>query len=115
MNITAYRFGAVTIGGRVYTSDVVIVPERVIDTWWRKRSHRVSVADLVDVMAGRPDVVVVGTGYFGRMSVSDDARRYLHEQGVVVVEQRTSSAIDAFNDLQDMKRGRIVAALHLTC
>jgi hypothetical protein len=115
VDITGYRFGALNIGQQVYKSDVIITPDRILDAWWRRRRHRVSVADLADVMAARPDVVVVGTGYFGRMSLSEDVRRYLLDEGVVVLERRTAQAVEDFNNLQHTKRGRIVAALHLTC
>jgi hypothetical protein len=81
MNISGYRFGTIDIGGKTYTSDVIITPERVIDGWWRQQGHALAVADLDDVMAARPDVRVIGTGYFGRMSVSQETRRYLKEQG----------------------------------
>ena len=42
MNISAYRFGKIHIDGRAYSSDVIITPERVVDTWWRKQGHSVS-------------------------------------------------------------------------
>lgn len=32
MNIAAYRFGRIEIDGRTYTSDVIITPERVVDS-----------------------------------------------------------------------------------
>jgi hypothetical protein len=114
MNISGYRFGRIDIDGRTYTSDVIITPERVIDAWWRQQGHALSVADLKDVMAARPDVLVVGTGYFGQMSVSSETRRYLEEQGIQVRDTRTSEAVDDFHELQK-ERGRVVAALHLTC
>lgn len=40
MNIAGYRFGRIDIDGRTYTSDVIITPERVIDSWWRQRGMR---------------------------------------------------------------------------
>jgi hypothetical protein len=114
MNISGYRFGTIEIDGRTYTSDVIITPERVIDAWWRQQGHALSVVDLEDVMAARPDVLVVGTGYFGRMSVSPETRRYLEGQGIQVRDTRTSEAVHDLNELQK-ERGRVVAALHLTC
>jgi hypothetical protein len=33
MIIEAYRFGRIDIDGHAYTSDVIITPERVVDTW----------------------------------------------------------------------------------
>lgn len=114
MNITAYRFGQVDIDGRPHRSDVIITPERVLDPWWRKAGHSVAVADLADVIAAKPAILVVGTGYFGRMAVSEAARRYLEAQGIRVRPARTRRAVKNFNRLQE-QHARVVAALHLTC
>jgi len=114
MVIGAYRFGRIDVDGHVYTADVIITPERVVDTWWRKAGHNLVVADLADVVAAKPDIVVVGTGYFGRMAVSEEARRYLEAQGIRVRAARTRLAVQDFNQLQDQQT-RVVAALHLTC
>ena len=51
MNISGYRFGRIDIGGKTYTSDVIVTPERVIDGWWRQQGHALAVADLDDVVA----------------------------------------------------------------
>jgi hypothetical protein len=114
MNIAAYRFGRIEIDDQTYTSDVIITPERVLDSWWRKEGHRLAIADLADVVAARPDVLVIGTGYFGRMSISDETRQYLEAHGIQVHEARTRQAVQEFNRLQK-ERNRVVGALHLTC
>jgi hypothetical protein len=114
MNIAGYRFGRIDIDGRTYTSDVIITPERVIDGWWRQQGHALAIADLDSVVAARPDALVIGTGYFGRMSVPQETRRYLETQGILVREARTGQAVHDFNELQK-ERARVVAALHLTC
>ena len=71
-------------------------------------------ADLSEVMAAKPDVVVIGTGYYGRMEVPEETRRYLEAGGVQVREARTGEAVKEFNRLQK-EYARVVAALHLTC
>jgi hypothetical protein len=114
MIIGAYRFGRVDVDGHAYTSDVIITPQRVLDSWWRQEGHNLAVADLADVVAAKPDIVVLGTGYFGRMAVSEKARRYLEAQGIRVREARTHQAVQDFNHLQE-QHVRVVAALHLTC
>lgn len=114
MTIAAYRFGKIDINGRTYTSDVIITPERVLDSWWRHEGHRLAVPDLSDVVAAKPDVVVIGTGYFGRMSVSGEARQYLQSQGIQLLEARTREAVQELNRLQHTHQ-RVVGALHLTC
>jgi hypothetical protein len=100
MNIAACHFGRIDIDGRTYTSDVIITPERVLDSWWRQEGHRLAVVDLPDIVAARPDVLVIGTGYLGRMSVSDKARQYLRAHGIEVREARTREAVQEFNRLQ---------------
>lgn len=114
MNIAGYRFGRIDIDGRTYTSDVIITPERVIDTWWRQQGDSLAIADLGDVVAAKPDLLVIGTGYFGRMSISHETRRYLEAHGIQVRDARTREAVQDFDRLQK-EPGRVVAALHLTC
>jgi hypothetical protein len=114
MIIGAYQFGRIDVDGHAYTSDVIITPERVVDTWWRQEGHKLAVADLADIVAAKPDIVVVGTGYLGRMAVSEEARRCLEAQGIRVRAARTGQAVQDFKQLQDQQT-RVVAALHLTC
>jgi hypothetical protein len=114
MIIASYQFGRIDVDGHAYTSDVIITPERVVDTWWREEGHKLAIADLTDVVAAKPDIVVVGTGYLGRMAVSEEARRFLEAQGIRVRAARTRQAVKDFNELQD-RQTRVVAALHLTC
>ena len=114
MEITRYRFGEIEIDGRTYTADVIITPERVVDTWWRKQGHNLAVADLAEIIAAKPEILVVGTGYYGRMTIPDETRRYLQAQSVRLREAHTRQAVEEFNRLQ-RESARIVAALHLTC
>ena len=114
MQITGYRFGKIEIDGQTYNSDVIVTPERVVSSWWRREGHSLAVTDLGEAMAARPAVLVIGTGYYGRMEVPDETRHYLREQGVRLHEARTGDAVKQFNRLQK-EYARVVAALHLTC
>ena len=114
MEISNYRFGSISIDGRRYSVDVIVTPERVVDTWRRKESHTLAVADLKEIMAAKPDILVVGTGYFGRMAVPEETRHYLQAQRVQLRDVRTGEAVEEFNRLQ-RESARVVAALHLTC
>ncbi len=112
--IASYRFGEIEIDGQTYRADVIITPEGVVDTWWRKEGHTLAVPDLAEIMAAKPEILVVGTGYYGRMAISEETRRYLQAQRVRLREAYTTEAVDEFNRLQQ-ESARIVAALHLTC
>ena len=65
-------------------------------------------------MGTGPDILIVGTGYYGRMAIADETRRYLQAQRVALREAHTGEAVKQFNRLQ-REPARIVAALHLTC
>ena len=49
--IESYKFGAIVINGKKYTSDIIVFPEHVIDGWWRKEGHRLHVEDIEDNLA----------------------------------------------------------------
>lgn len=114
MKVQAYDFGKINVDGKIYTSDVIIVPEEVRGGWWRKEGHRLQIEDLTDIIEAKPDVVVVGTGYYGRMSIPSETNSYIESKGIALRAAETSKAVEEFNNLQK-EIGRVVAALHLTC
>jgi hypothetical protein len=114
MKITYYEFGHVGIDGRDYDADVIVTADGVRANWWRKQGHRLAIEDLELALAANPEVVVIGSGYFGRMQVPEAVRAYLVGRGIQVEVEKTSRAVERFNALQQ-ESARIVAALHLTC
>lgn len=114
MHIDENRFGHIDIEGHGYNADVIIFPGHVQERWWRQQGHRLARDDLEPVLAEKPEVLVVGTGYYGRMQVPDETLDVLRSAGIDVRVEKTSSAVEEFNRLQ-RECARIVAALHLTC
>lgn len=113
MTIEKYSWGKITVDGKTFTSDVIVYPERVDSSWWRKEGHSLQVADLGGVIDAAPEVVVIGTGALGVMKVPKETVSHLEAKGIKVRVERTSKAIELFNELQKEKKA--VAALHLTC
>lgn len=114
MEINNYRFGKIVVENTDYTSDVIIAPDQVIDNWWRKEGHKLHIEDLNDILDVNPDILVIGTGCFGRMVIPADTRKYLETKGIEVRDSKTTDAVKEFNELQK-HCARVVAALHLTC
>jgi hypothetical protein len=114
MQITHYTFGKITIDGKTYRSDVIITSNNVKDNWWRKEGHNLAIADLDNILDANPEVVIIGSGYYGRMQVPEVTREFLKEKGIQVEVVPTSDAVEKFNQLQQ-ECARIVAVLHLTC
>ena len=76
MHIDSYSFGSIQIDGKDYASDVVLLGAVVKSNWWREAGgHVYAVEDFEDVLAAAPDVVVLGTGYFGRVKVLKPGRK----------------------------------------
>lgn len=112
-SIHSYRFGRIVIDSQPYSQDVIILPDRVIPNWWRREGHSLHAADLEDVLAAEPDLLVVGQGAYGRMGVSDEVRQTLEQACIELVAQPTKQACETYNQLRDRKA--VAAALHLTC
>ena len=111
--IDSYRFGLIVVNGKHYTSDVIIFPDRVDDSWWRKTSHQVRLDELSEVIAEKPEVLIVGTGASGLMRVLPEVEQSLEAQGIKLIVEPTSEACNIYNQLCHSQR--VVAALHLTC
>ncbi|MEW6584928.1 MAG: MTH938/NDUFAF3 family protein [Nitrospirota bacterium] len=113
MKIEHYSFGRIVVGGKAYTGDMIIYPDKVDSAWWRKEGHRLQIDDLADVIKARPEVLVIGAGYSGVMAVPEETISHLESLGIVVHVERTTRAVELFNELQKTKKA--IAALHLTC
>jgi hypothetical protein len=86
----------------------------VIPDWWRREGHSVEEADVDDVIAAKPGILVVGMGDPGRMQVRGSLRSALADAGISLVEEPTASALHTFNRLS--AEGEDVAGIfHLTC
>jgi hypothetical protein len=112
--IDSYSFGQIVIDGRTYRRDLLIFPDRVEADWWRAEGHELAVADLAGVLADPPQVLVVGTGQYGRLVVLPETEQALAARQVQLIAQPTDTACQTFNQMASTGR-RVVAALHLTC
>jgi hypothetical protein len=111
--IQALRFGRIVIDDVVYNRDVIIFPDRVRSNWRRRDGHNLALEDLVEVLEGNPETIILGRGVFGRMKVSEDIRALITERGIELVVLRTEGASKAYNEMRE--RRRVIAALHLSC
>jgi len=111
--IDSYEFGRIVINGKRYDSDLIVFSDKVRSGWWRKEGHRLHVEDLKEVLEVKPEVLVVGTGYSGLMTVPPETRKYIESKGIELMVQKTTEACETFNRLG--KSREVVAALHLTC
>jgi hypothetical protein len=112
--IEAYTFGRMIIGGKTYQQDIIIHKGKVFTNWWRKTGHRVTLADLQDILTPKPDTLILGKGMPGFMKATPELRKYLEQENIQLIEKPTAAAVKIYNKLY--KEGKNVSAgFHLTC
>ena len=111
--IDSFRFGLITIGGKRYSSDVMIFPDRVRGDWRRGKGHRLCLDDITEIFGENPDVIVVGTGVVGLMKVLPEVQEAVDNLGIRIIVETTDQACRAYNRL--FGSVKVVAALHITC
>lgn len=112
--IEEYRFGRMVVGGRAYTSDLIITPSGILSPWWRREGHLLELRDLGELKDSDVEHVVVGTGYSGMMEILGEVIDYFKARGVRVYVADTRKAVELYNAL--VKEGRrVLGAFHLTC
>jgi hypothetical protein len=85
--IDEYQFGRIVVDGRERTKDLIILPERIVDNWWR-------------------------AGAYGRLNPDPGLLRDLKERGLNVEVLETGAAVDRY---RESNPAATAAALHLTC
>jgi len=113
MNIDSYSFGKMVIESKTFQSDLIIYPEKIDPSWWRKEGHLVQIEDLTAILAAAPEILIIGTGYMGLMKVPGELRKELLGRNIELYIEKSARAVEIFNSIH-MKR-KTVAALHLTC
>ncbi|MFX0186095.1 MAG: Mth938-like domain-containing protein [Candidatus Hodarchaeota archaeon] len=109
--INFYEFGRIAIEDKTYTSDVILLGKNVKAKWWRERGHNLVKEDLKEILAYEPELLIVGTGAYGMMTVPANLSKELNFE---VVSYPTKEAVKKYN--QEIKSDKKIAgAFHLTC
>jgi hypothetical protein len=101
------------IQGKTYTSDLILFPDKIKDSWWRETGHKLSLKDVEAVFEEAPEVFVIGTGYYGLMKVEEDVKKRAKTKGITLVVEKTEKSVQSYNAMASKKK--TVGAFHLTC
>lgn len=89
MHIDNYSLGRIVINNKTYSLDVIVYPDRVDSSWWRKEGHYLNKEDLSKVVMAKPDIVIIGTGQSGVMEVPKSTVVFLESHGIKVYIEKT--------------------------
>lgn len=111
-------FGSITIDGRIFRHDVIIRRDGTVHKRKKKlskkyygTSHRISREEAEYILEPGVKTVLIGTGQYDQVTLSDEARTFFEGQGVTLMAAATPEAIGLWNELQ----GPAIALFHVTC
>lgn len=110
--IDSYTFGTFVVDGKRHDSDIYLLDDKV--GFWGRTDHVLTMDNIKRFVSAKVSVLIIGTGASGVFRVPDEIKRYLQDNGIEVIIQRTQDACNTYNEL--IKKGENVAAiLHNTC
>ena len=114
MKIESPSFGTLVIDGKTYDRDVIVLHGAVRPNWWRKQGHGLASEDVAEVLTRKPEVFVMGCGWYGALKVPEETRRAFEKAGIHLV---CLSTPDACRELTRLLAQGVDAAggFHLTC
>lgn len=112
--IESYHFGTMKLMGESHHNDLKIIDNQVIGNWWRREGHALHPEDIPEVFEAQVDTLVVGTGAYGNMTVTNEMTKAVAGRGIEIVAVPTGEAVSIFNRLHTEGR-RVAGAFHLTC
>lgn len=114
----ATSFGSITIDGQKFDHDVLIRLNGRIQKRKKKlskmlygTSHKISLAEAEFIYEDGAQTLLIGTGQFDQVRLSDEAREYFEGRGLAVVASATPEAIGQWNEIQ----GDTIGLFHVTC
>lgn len=119
--IQEYRFGSITIDGKIYTHDIEVRRDSQILDWQRAESHIIDIEDVKRAVEQNPEVIVIGTGESGVAKITESAQNFIKEKGIELIADITGEAIKTFNILieesekEEGVQRKVIGLFHLTC
>jgi len=119
--IQEYRFGSIIIDGKTYNYDVEVRWTGEILSWWRQESHIIDVGDVERAVGQKPEIIVIGTGESGMAKVTEEAQKFIKENRIELIIDKTEEATKTFNIIKEEseeeegEQRKIIGLFHLTC
>jgi hypothetical protein len=117
--ISNTTFGSIAIEEKEYDYDVVINLAGEVKKRRKKlskqvygTSHTVSLDEAAYIYENGTEVIIIGSGQYGVLKLSNEASAFFKDNGVKVILMPTKEAVDIWNF---EKTGKMVGLFHVTC
>ncbi|UCG27048.1 MAG: hypothetical protein JSV24_08725 [Bacteroidales bacterium] len=111
-------FGSIIVDGKTYDYDIIIRLNGQVEKRKKKlskavygTSHTVSLDEIKHIWEKGTEGIIVGTGQYGILEFSEEARQYLDSKNCIVSVSPTPEAFRIWNDEQ----GSYIGLFHITC
>ena len=111
-------FGSITIDGREIRNDVILRLDGLVKKRKKKlskrvygTSHTISLDEAKHVYEDGAELLVIGTGQYDLVRLSDDAQAYLEKHDCQTKLAATPDAIRLWNKA----KGKVIGLFHVTC
>jgi hypothetical protein len=114
----ATSFGSITIDGQKFDHDIIIRLDGTIRKRKKKlskkfygTSHRISREEAEFIYEDGAQKLVVGTGQYDRVRLSNEAQEYFDSQGLKLITVATPEAVGLWKE----EEGALIGLFHVTC
>ncbi len=112
------EFGSITVAEEKLDHDIVIRLGGQVKKRKKKlskeqygSSHTVSLAEAEQIFDEGAERLIIGSGQYGNVKLSEEAEHYFHENGCSVELHPTPEAVRVWNEAE----GKTIAMFHVTC
>ncbi len=112
------EFGSIVVDQDVFDHDIVIRLSGNVKKRKKKlskeqygTSHTVSLAEAEHIFDEGAERLIIGSGQYGNVKLSDEAADYFKEKGCSVELHPTPEAINVWNSAE----GKTIGMFHVTC
>jgi hypothetical protein len=116
--IQSTEFGSITVDEEVYDHDIVIRLNGNVKKRKKKlskeqygTSHTVSLAEAEHIYDDGAEHLVIGTGQYGNVKLSEEAESYFKDKACSVDLSPTPDAVKAWNKAES----KTIGMFHVTC
>ena len=116
--IQGTEFGGITVAGEAYDHDIVIRLDGRVKKRKKKlskeqsgTSHVVSLDEAKHILDEGAERLIVGTGQYGALKLSEEAELYFKDNGCSVELHPTPQAVQSWNKAE----GKTIGMFHVTC
>lgn len=111
-------FGSITVDGESFDHDIIITLEGTVKKRKKKlsksiygSSHTISLPEIEYVYQENAEGIVIGSGQYGVVHLSQEASEFMAEKECRVVVKNTPEALLEWN----RNRGNWIGLFHITC